>query len=178
MKFITAFFLIAISAFSPTATSEDYLAQAVGSLNKTWQSEGYELYIPINTWHNRDYYSQEKEDGFNEHPWGLGVGKYRFDEDGDWHSLYLIGFQDSNNDLEPVAGFAFQKIWRPSQNTRLGIGYTVGFTMRQDMDYMPIPLVLPLFSAEYKQISLQSTYVPGGYEYGNILFTWLRWQIK
>lgn len=148
------------------------------TLSQTWDANDYELYIPINTWHNRSYYTSEKIDQYNEHPWGLGIGKYRFDEDGDWHSLYAMVFSDSHKDMQPVAGYGFQKMWRPNENLRLGAGYTVGLTLREDFNYLPIPIVAPLASIEYKQLALQSTYIFGGNGNGNILFTWLRWQIK
>jgi palmitoyl transferase len=148
------------------------------SLSQTWQSKNYELYIPLNTWHNRSYYSAEKIDSYNEQPWGLGLGKYHFDDDGDWNALYAMAFADSHNKIEPIIGYGFQKMWRPSDNFRLGAGYTVGITIRDEMNYVPIPVIAPLVSAEYKRLSLQSTYIPGGNGNGNILFTWLRWQIK
>ncbi len=148
------------------------------SLSQTWASTNYELYIPVNTWHNRNFYSSEKIDSYNERPWGLGLGKYRFDEDGDWHALYVMAFQDSHDDLEPIAGYGFQKTWRPADVFRLGVGYTVGVTMRQKQDYVPIPVIAPLFSVEYKQMAVQSTYILGSHGHGNILFTWLRWQLQ
>lgn len=147
------------------------------SLSQTWQSQDYELYIPINTWHNRNYYTQEKIDEFNENPWGLGIGKYRFDEDGDWHALYVMAFLDSHSDVEPVAGYAFQKVWRPIDDVRLGAGYTLGVTLRSDINYLPIPVIAPLCSVAYKKLAVQSTYIPGGEGHGNILFTWIRWQL-
>ena len=148
------------------------------TLSQTWESKDYELYIPINTWHNRNYYSSEKIDQYNEHPWGVGVGKYRFDNDGDWHGLYIMAFSDSHKDIQPIAGYGFQKMWHPNEDFRLGAGYTLGLTLREDYDYLPIPIIAPLASIEYKQLALQSTYIPGGNGNGNILFTWLRWQLK
>jgi palmitoyl transferase len=177
------FFVITFAFFTYPALAESQadrgiLARAQTSLSQTWQAQDYELYVPINTWHNRNYYSSEKVDSFNEQPWGLGVGKYRFDDDGDWNGFYAMAFQDSHRHLEPVVGYGFQKMWRPTENLRLGAGYTIGFTMREDLHYIPVPGILPLASVEYKQLSLQSTYVPGGDGHGNILFTWLRWQLK
>lgn len=96
----------------------------------------------------------------------------------DWHSLYVMAFSDSHKDIEPVAGYAFQKMWRPADDFRIGAGYTIGFTMRRDFNYLPIPVTAPLASIEYKQLALQSTYIFGGEGNGNILFTWLRWQLK
>jgi lipid IVA palmitoyltransferase len=86
------------------------------------------LYIPINTWHNRNYYRKEGINGFNERPWGLGVGKYRYDADGDWHVIYAMAFLDSQSDVEPIVGYGFQKVWRASENVRFGLGYTAGVT--------------------------------------------------
>ncbi|WP_084637741.1 lipid IV(A) palmitoyltransferase PagP [Paludibacterium yongneupense] len=143
----------------------------------TWHSDKYELYIPLHTWHNRRMYSSENIARYNENPFGLGVGKYRFDSDGNWHGLYAMAFMDSHHDVEPIAGYGYQKMWYPGGDWRLGLGYTVGVTMRQDYSYVPIPLVLPLFSIEKGGVALQSTYMPGtGKNNGNVLFTWLRWQ--
>ena len=144
----------------------------------TWQSPYTELYVPINTWHNRNYYSAEKIDSFNERPWGLGAGKYRYDEDGDWHGLYAMAFLDSHSDVEPIAGYGFQKVWRASDYLRLGVGYTAGVTLRSDSDYIPLLVLAPLFSIKYKHVALQSTYIFGGYGYGNVLFSWLRWELN
>ncbi|MDO9366242.1 MAG: lipid IV(A) palmitoyltransferase PagP [Methylotenera sp.] len=179
------YWLIVISMFLQVATAhaEEPLSPGVwtrvqDSLSQTWNATDYELYIPINTWHNRSYYSSEKIDTFNEHPWGLGFGKSRFDEDGDWHALYVMAFQDSHNDIEPILGYGFQKTWRPMNDLSLGLGYSVGLTLRKDFNYLPLPILAPLFSVDYKRIALQSTYIPGGNGNGNILFTWLRWQLQ
>ncbi len=180
--FYSAIALIALlspsAAFADEAAGNGVWPSIKDTLSKTWAADDYELFIPINTWHNRNYYSSEKIDSYNEHPWGLGLGKYRFDEDGDWHSLYVMAFSDSHKDMQPVAGYGFQKMWHPGNAFRIGAGYTVGFTLREDFNYLPIPVVAPLASVEYKQLALQSTYIFGGEGNGNILFTWLRWQLK
>ncbi len=181
-KFYLAYWLTAL-LLSPTAFADESSNGSTWSyiqdtLPQTWNAKDYELFIPVNVWHNRSYYSSEKIDSYNENPWGLGLGKYRFDNDGDWHSLYTMAFSDSHKDIEPVAGYAFQKMWRPADDFRIGAGYTIGFTMRRDFNYLPIPVAAPLASIEYKQLALQSTYIFGGEGNGNILFTWLRWQLK
>ncbi|MDP1766706.1 MAG: lipid IV(A) palmitoyltransferase PagP [Methylotenera sp.] len=178
-RFIAFMMLImssATSAEEPVKLS--MWSRVQDSLSQTWESQNYELYIPVYTWHNRNYYSDEKINEFNENPWGLGIGKYRFDEDGDWHAFYVMAFQDSHKEAEPIAGYGFQKVWRPAEDVRLGVGYTVGITLRQDMHYLPIPVIAPLFSVAYKKLAVQSTYIPGGEGHGNILFTWLRWQMN
>jgi len=170
--------VVSTTSFAEDSVKPDMWSRVQDSLSQTWASENYELYIPVNTWHNRSYYTAEKIDSYNEQPWGLGIGKYRFDDDGDWHALYAMTFQDSHNDVEPVAGYAFQHVWRPANDFHFGVGYTVGMTMRKDMHYVPIPVIAPLMSVAYKQLAVQSTYIIGGEGHGNILFTWLRWQLE
>ena len=58
------------------------------NVSTTWDSDKYELYIPFFTWHNRFMYDKEKTNTYNEEPWGFGIGKYRYDEDNDWHALH------------------------------------------------------------------------------------------
>jgi len=169
--------LLSATAFAEEPVKQSVLSVVQDTLSQTWQSTDYELYFPVNAWHNRSYYSAEKIRGYNEDPWGLGIGKYRFDDDGDWHALYTMAFLDSHNDIEPIAGYGFQKMWRPTDDFHLGAGYTVGLTTRKDMHYLPIPVAAPLFTVEYKQIAVQSTCILGGNGNGNSLFTWLRWQL-
>jgi palmitoyl transferase len=172
------FIMMTFPVFADEPVDPSLRSRIQDSLSQTWESRDYELYIPTNTWHNRHYYTAEKINGFNERPWGLGLGKYRYDNDGDWHAVYAMAFQDSNYDVEPIAGYGFQKMWRPTDDLRFGVGYTVGVTLRKDLHYLPIPVIAPLFSVEYKHLAVQSTYIPGGEGHGNILFTWLRWQLQ
>ena len=76
--------VVSCSSFADESTKSGIWSDVKDSLSQTWQSKDYELYIPVNTWHNRSYYSAEKIASFNEQPWGLGLGKYRLDVDGDW----------------------------------------------------------------------------------------------
>lgn len=170
--------LFSTTVFAAEAESGDLWPHVKETLSQTWQSESYELYIPVNVWHNRNYYSKEKISSYNENPWGLGVGKYRFDDDGDWNAVYAMVFLDSHSDLEPVVGYGFQKMWRVTDSVQFGAGYTAGLTARNKTNYMPIPLLAPLLSVEYKKFAVQTTYIPGGHGNGNVLFTWLRWQLQ
>lgn len=165
------------AAADNSAVSGGWLDQVEDTLKQTWNSDQYELYVPLHTWHNRRMYTADKVKTYNENPWGIGFGKYRYDSDGNWHGIYAMEFADSHHNIEPIAGYGYEKIWRPTENWRLGVGYTAGVTMREDYHWIPIPLVLPLASIEYKKFSLQTTYVPGGKGNGNVLFTWARWQL-
>ena len=179
----TAITLLAM-VVSTTSSAEEQTKSGIwsdvqDSLSQTWQSKYYELYIPVNTWHNRNYYSAEKIASYNEQPWGLGLGKYRLDAEGDWHGIYAMAFLDSHNQIEPIVGFGFQKIWSPTDVIRLGLGYTAGVTLRNNSNYLlPIPVVAPLLSIGYKDLAVQSTYIIGGEGNGNVLFTWLRWRLE
>lgn len=148
------------------------------NINKTWNSNQYEIYLPFLIWHNRLTYDNKKISGYNETPWGLGIGKYRFDQNRNWHSIYAMAFADSHNKVQPIVGYGFQKIWRPSEldEFRIGAGFTLSVTARNEYWYIPIPLPLPIASIEYKQFSIQATYVPGTYNNGNVFFAWIRWQ--
>jgi lipid IVA palmitoyltransferase len=146
------------------------------TLAETWDSSDYELYLPVNSWHNRHFYKKEKIDNYNEDPWGLGLGKYRYDAEGNWHAIYGMAFLDSHSKPQLAAGYAYQKMWHTSDNLRFGAGYTLGATVRKDYPFLPI--IAPIASIEYKQLALQSTYIFGGNGNGNILFTWIKWQIK
>jgi palmitoyl transferase len=74
-----------------------------------------------------------------------------------------MAFKDSHNNWEPIIGYGWEKGWYLDQNRdfRLGLGLTAAVTARQDFaNYVPLPVVLPLLSASYKQASVQLTYIP------------------
>lgn len=181
LKHLTSWVLCIISPLALAAepsTVTSLTTYITNTLSETWQSQTYEWYIPINTWHNRDSYTRQEINEFNERPWGIGAGKYRYDQDGDWHGIYAMAFLDSQSEVEPIVGYGFQKVWQPHADVKLGLGYTVGVTLREDSNYVPIPVLLPLLSVKYKSVALQSTYIPGGQGHGNVLFTWLRWEMN
>ncbi|MDX5629711.1 MULTISPECIES: lipid IV(A) palmitoyltransferase PagP [unclassified Brenneria] len=165
---------------SAAGHDESWWQRSKNNLSKTWsESPNHDIYIPAITWHNRWTYDKEKTDEYNERPWGAGYGVSRLDEDGDWHSLYLMAFKDSHNKWEPIGGYGFEKRWRPTrdQDFQLGLGFTAGVTMRDNWNYIPIPVLLPLASISYQKLSFQATYIPGTYNNGNVFFAWFRWQI-
>lgn len=85
-----------------------------------------------------------------------------------------MAFKDSHNKWEPIIGYGWEQGWYLDQNRdfRLGLGLTAAVTARQDFaNYVPLPVVLPLLSASYKQASVQFTYIRGTYNNGNVLFT-------
>lgn len=135
-----------------------------------------EFYLPMHTHHMRWAYTREKIDSFQEGTFGLGYGHGRFDAKGNWHGLYVMGFQDSHFKPEWLAGYGWKTYWHLNENIKLGLGYTAGFTTRSDIgSYTPVPVILPIGSIDYRAASLETAYVPGGNGFGNILFFWLKW---
>jgi palmitoyl transferase len=135
-----------------------------------------ELYLAGYAWHNRNYYDRQRLQKYNENAWGGGLGKSFYDENGDWHGLYAIAFLDSHKYLEPAVGYAFLKVLHLSENTRVGVGYTLLVTQRPDIfKGIPFPGALPWFSVSYRRASLSGTYIPGSRNVGNVLFVLAKW---
>ncbi|MYZ45304.1 lipid IV(A) palmitoyltransferase PagP [Schauerella aestuarii] len=171
----TGLLLAAGFAASPSSQAQSVVAgwynQASDRVSQVWTQGDNELYLTGYAWHNRWAYSRSKVREFNETSWGGGFGKGLYDEDGDWHGLYAMAFKDSHDDWQPMAGYGYQSIARPTENTRLGAGFTVFMTARRDiMSYVPFPGILPLVSAGYKKATLFGAYVPGKKGNGNVAF--------
>jgi lipid IVA palmitoyltransferase len=163
----------AASASDAAAPSGAWYERAAQRLETTWKDGQTELYLPLDIYHMHFAYAEDKLKRFNRSPYGLGLGKGALDEHGDWHGLYVMGFQDSHFKPEYVAGYGYKTYLRLAGQLKLGLGYTVFVTTRADLGhYTPIPAVLPLVSLDYGNYSLESTYIPGGHGYGNVLFFW------
>ena len=146
-------------------------------LHQIWYDGKIELQIPAYTWHNRLYYSNHKT--YNENPWGGGLGKSYYDEDGDWHQLYAFTFLDSHKNVEPIAGYGFEKMLHFNAKTGVGIGYTVFMTSRPDIVHsIPFPGILPLVVIAHQRASLTMIYVPGKQNVGNVLFVLVKWVLN
>lgn len=158
-------------------TFESVFSTWTGSIEKAWRcKQFFDVYVPVNTWHNRLFYDKEKYDEYNEMPWGGGFGVSRLDKDGDWHALYFMAFDDSNYHLQTIFGYAYQKNWYfgANEDWHAGLGFTTALTQREDYSYIPVPLPLPLAGFGYKNFEIQAAYVPGVKNNGNVLFTWAR----
>lgn len=83
-----------------------------------------------------------------------------------------MAFKDSWNKWEPIAGYGWESTWRPlaDENFHLGLGFTAGVTARDNWNYIPLPVLLPLASVGYGPVTFQMTYIPGTYNNGNVYF--------
>lgn len=170
---------MALSQFSYAYPCENgYFSSWCTNVAHTWADGRTDAYLPVWIWHNRAEYDKSNLDHYNELPLGFGMGKRYYDNDGDLHRLFAMAFLDSHSDVEPLAGYSYEKIFRPANDWQLGFGYTAFVTARNDVGhYVPFPAVLPLWSVQYKRLSLEQTYVPGGHNNGNVLFVWLRFEL-
>lgn len=158
------------SALGDDATSSWY-DRAYHRVETTWKDGQPEFFLPLHTTHLRSSYTREQIDRYNENPWGLGLGRGLYDQDGDWHGLYLMGFKDSHFKPEYVAGYGYRTFWTLLGDLKFGLGYNAFITTRSDIGhYAPIPLVLPAVSLAYGKFSVETIYLPGTRGAGNILF--------
>ena len=118
------------------------------------------LLVPLYTNHpNWDYDNRYEE---NAYPFGAGLSRGIIDERGNERLVYAMFFRDSHYEIEPIMGYAWLARY-PLANTglHLGAGYTAGLTFRQDYNWLPIPVPLPLLSLGNDWFDVYGTYIPG-----------------
>jgi len=168
--------LLAWSSSSALAVCDDppgYLGGACRRISDTWSQGQDDLLLPFQAHHLRFAYSKEKIDRLEENAWGIGYERSRFDEEGNWQSLYAMGFRDSHGDFEPAVGYGYQWIWGGQESLHAGLGYTLIVTARRDIGhYVPLPGILPIASVNFRRSGVKMAYVPGGRGNGNVLFLW------
>ncbi len=149
-------------------------------IKQIWDLGKNELNIPVYVWHNRFTYTDDKIQQYNEIPWGGGLGKSFYDEEGDWHGLYAFAFLDSHKNVEPIVGYGFEKMLHITERTAVGAGYTALITSRTDVIHsIPFPGILPLVAVVHQRASLTFIYVPSlKSNVGNVLFVLAKWVIN
>lgn len=178
MKFFVFICLTLISSLlhaeeNSSTTHEDVLDHLV----TIWKEGNNELYVPLYTYHMPFAYSPDKLADYTDYPMGLGFGKGITNERGNWEALYAMTFKDSHGIYQYMAGYAWVPMWNIGQTEwKYGVGVTAFLMSRQDIfNYTPFPAALPVGSVSYKNLSLQTTYIPGGKDFGNVVFTWAKW---
>jgi palmitoyl transferase len=172
-------FLAVFSAYAlPAPEARPTFIQSVKHrLSQIWYEGTIDLYLTGYAWHNRFTYRPEKISSYNEFAAGGGLGKGFIDEDGDWHALYAMGFSDSHRNFQPLAGYGFLKMFYFPKTINAGAGFTWFATARKDI-FHGIPFIgfpLPMVSLGAGGASVFATYVPGGKNYGNVLFMFGKW---
>ena len=103
---------------------------------------------------------------------GAGLGVSRYNDEGNWSALFAMMFKDSHNEWQPAMGYGWEKGWF-LDNAKISVWGSgpPRITARDDFaNYVPLPFIFPLFSAGYKRVTVQFTYIPGTYNNGNVLF--------
>jgi hypothetical protein len=169
-----------IAAAGPALANEDqrgWFDTATDELAQTYREGSGELYVPTYTWHLPFAYTREKINQYQNLPLGLGYGRGRYDEKGNFHGVYAMGFQDSHFKPEWLLGYNWKTYWSLGSEAKFGLGYTVGLTTRADYShYLPVPLIFPVGSLEHRRLSLEAAYVPGGKGNGNVVFFVTKWR--
>ncbi|WP_298313146.1 lipid IV(A) palmitoyltransferase PagP, partial [Propionivibrio sp.] len=170
------------STSSPAAKSAEadrsWYQRVWHPIANAYNNGAFEFYLPLETYHLRSKYSAEKIATFQEKPFGFGVGRGGYNEHGNWEGVYAMGFQDSHFKPSYIAGYGWKAIWHPAEDVRLGLGYTAALMTRADIaNYIPFPVVLPMASLAYKNLSLETVFVPGAAGAGNIFFIWAKWEL-
>jgi hypothetical protein len=172
--------IVSIAATLPAYAEEtlgEWFDSARNNVTRTYDEGTPELLIPTYTWHLPFAYTREKINGYQNFPFGLGYGRGRIDEKGNYHSVYALGFQDSHFKPEWMIGYVWRTYWALGDELKGGLGFTTGLTTRADYShYVPVPYIFPMGSLEYGQLSLEVTYVPGGKGNGNVMFFTTKWR--
>jgi len=169
--------LAAAASLSCADDQPGWIERARTELKLTYDLGHTEIYLPFHTWHAPWAYSEEQVKHYQNWPPGFGIGRGRYDDKGDWRGVYAMGFQDSHYLPEWIVGYGWKTYWTLGSDYRVGLGYTAGFTTRADYGhYTPVPLLLPIASLDYRTVSIESAYVPGGKGNGNVFFMWAKWR--
>lgn len=140
-------------------------------MHQIWTEGNNDLYLSGYAWHNRHTYSKRKLRTYNERAWGGGFGKGFYNEKGNWHALAAIAFLDSHKNIEPAAGYVFQKVAHLTTNLNIGAGYAILATVRPDIfKGLPFIGIIPWVSINFRKVSLMATYIPGSSGAGNVFY--------
>ena len=159
-------------AISPYADAGTIGNQLNGMYHITHHGETGAL-VPLYTNHPKWDYDNRYEE--NAHPFGAGLSRSIVDDKGNERMVYMMLFQDSHYEIEPIFGYAWVARYPIAQTgMHMGAGYTLGVTFRQDYSWMPIPVPLPLLSVGNETINLYGTYIP----FTNVFFMFSRIQLN
>lgn len=163
------------TSYAACDTEYSWIDRACQRVSEIWDNGSHDLYLPLWTHHLRFAYDDDKIDSFREFTWGLGYGRSRYNEAGNWEGVYMMAFSDSHSRPQPIMGYGHQWMFGNQSGLHAGLGYTAGLTYRNDVfKYSPIPILFPIASVNYDRYSLNTSYVPGGRGNGNVLFFWSR----
>lgn len=151
---------------------------AVSTTTELATNGDWNAYFPTKIYHLPIAYTAEQRNRYNESPMpAFGFGRSHYLADGDWEGLYAMGFKDSNEKPSWMLGYARSWLWdMPRLNgAYYGLGFTAFLMAREDYaSYLPFPAALPTFTLGFKNVALETAFVPGGKGNGNVFFIWFK----
>jgi len=166
----------------PTSTSLAWYERFCSRLTDTWKRGNHEILFSGYSWHTPWTYTKEKRDELEHNAWGGGYGRTVEEANGDTHTVFGLGFQDSHGNAQLQVGYSWSTFWGDRDKVQPGLGYTVMIVQRPDvLDGVPFPAILPLASLRYGQATLVTTFIPninGGVNHGSVLFVFGRYTLK
>ena len=180
MRALLALCFIFNVATAQASEASAWFEETTNHLASIWKDGNDELYVPLYTYHMPFAYTPEKIADYTSYPMGLGFGKGIVNESGNWEGLFGVAFKDSHGVFEYLAGYGWVPMWNVDKagDWKVGAGGSAFLMARKDIfNYTPFPGVLPIASVSYQKLSLQTTYIPGGKGFGNVIFTWAKWEL-
>jgi palmitoyl transferase len=178
--FLLSFFLFFFysSALANIVESDEHWYQSMlQHVRDIWNEGNTEMYLPLRTIHMPFAYSHEQREHFTESPLGLGIGKGRLNNSGNYEGMLVMAFQDSHAKPQYLAAYQWIPQWSLSENIKTGVGAMGFLSARTDfLHYTPFPGILPVVSISYKNAMLEATYIPQVSDTfsGNVVFMMLK----
>jgi palmitoyl transferase len=169
------FTLVAIPAHAAECSDLwDWLDKGCRRVVDTYEHGGNELFLSGYSYHIPGTWTPERRAELNSNAWGAGLGRTVEEPNGDTHTVFFYGFEDSHRNAQLQAGYAWTTFWGPRDGVQLGLGYTALIVQRPDLlNGFPFPAVLPIASVRVQKATMVMTYIPtlnGGINHGSTLY--------
>ncbi|NLD70080.1 MAG: hypothetical protein GX644_14850 [Limnobacter sp.] len=150
------------TAPSDASSFADAMTAVKQTFANIYREGAWDVYVSGRAWHGNHSYSEREREQFNEHAWGLGIGKTLRDSRGNEQSLFAFGLKDSNSRPQWMAGYLRQWTWPAAgSGVEFGLGYSAMLMSRKDVfDRVPFPMAVPIASLGTRRVKLMMTWVP------------------
>lgn len=122
--------------------------------------------IAFGIWTEHPAFDYDNRSEENALPFGAGLVRTVIDERGNERMLFGMVFSDSHYYPEPTFGYSWVARWPIGENFHVGAGYLLGFTFREDYNWLPIPMPLPVVKAGTDDVGVYMTFIP----FSNVFF--------
>jgi palmitoyl transferase len=165
----------------PDAGDLAFLDRACSRIVDTYKRGDSEVLVSGFSWHLPSTWSSERRAELNQNAWGAGYGRFVEAPNGNTHSVFVLAFLDSHENIEFNLGYSWMTYWGRRDNVQAGLGYTAMIIQRPDVaDGVPVPIALPLASVRYQKAELLTTFIPnvgGGVNHGAVLYFFGRYRL-